>query len=271
MVFFDKVVQYAASAYCFINENKSAGGSKVGCYTGNCPLVEVADTNTTAEFQNTIPYDSTGFVAVDSTNELIVVSFRGSVSIANWIADFTFETVDSDLCDNCTVHKGFWESWTEVSDVVMSAVAAAAAANPSYGIVSVGHSLGAAVAAICAAELRNAGYTVAMYTFGSPRLAPPALSSYISNQPGGNYRVTHYNDPVPRLPTLDMGFVHISPEYYIATPNLVTVTSDAIQVYEGDSELLGNAKWGLDVDIAAHLWYFNNVGACYAFDISLRF
>lgn len=45
---------------------------------------------------------------------------------------------------------------------VLNAVKQAAAANPSYKIVSTGHSLGGAIAAFAAAELRNSGYTVDM-------------------------------------------------------------------------------------------------------------
>ncbi|KAL1630957.1 hypothetical protein SLS56_004631 [Neofusicoccum ribis] len=188
---FNLFEQYAAAAYC--GTNNDSPGTEVSCSSGNCPLVDTASTNTTLEFEDTTVTDTTGFVAVDKTNSLIVVSFRGSRSIQNWIANFDFATT---------------------------------------------------------------------YTFGAPRIGPAAISDYITNQAGGNYRVTHLNDPVPRLPTLNMGYVHISPEYYISSANNVAVTANDITVYTGNSNLSGNAQWGLNVDVNAHLWYFNDISAC---------
>lgn len=100
------------------------------------------------------------------------------------------------------------------------------------------------------------------YTYGSPRVGDASLSTYITNQPGGNFRVTHYNDPVPRLPPQLLGYAHISPEYYIDTPNQVAVTANDIEVYQGITNSSGNARWGLDQDANAHTWYFNNVSSC---------
>lgn len=56
-----------------------------------------------------------------------------------------------------------------------------------------------------------------------------------------------------------MGYVHISPEYYISSANDVEVTADDITTYTGNSNLSGNARWGLVIDINAHQWYFNKV------------
>jgi len=41
--------QYAAAAYCPGNNNSP--NTKVTCSTGNCPLVQAANTNTVSEFQ----------------------------------------------------------------------------------------------------------------------------------------------------------------------------------------------------------------------------
>ncbi|KAL0256228.1 hypothetical protein SLS55_008620 [Diplodia seriata] len=164
---FNLFEQYSAASYCAQNNNST--GTEVSCEAGNCPLVDAATTNTVVEFEDSVVTDTTGFVATDSTNSQIVVSFRGSRSIQNWIANFDF---------------------------------------------------------------------------------------------GNNYRVTHLNDPVPRLPTLNMGYVHISPEYYISSANDAAVTANDINTYVGNSNLSGNAQWGLAVDINAHLWYFGDISAC---------
>lgn len=253
--------QYAAAAYCSINYNGTPN-TKVACSSGNCPMVEADTTDTIIEFENSLITDVTGFVAVDSTNSLIVVSFRGSASIKNWIADLDFATVTTDICSGCTAHQGFWDSWTEARSGVLAAVKSAAASYPNYKIVAVGHSLGGAIADLAAAEMRQSGYTVALYTFGSPRIAGPKLSDFITNQPGGNYRVTHYNDPVPRLPPISFGFVHISPEYYINKPNYQIATASDISVYTGNVNYNGNTAWIL-TDVLAHTWYFNSIAECF--------
>jgi len=229
---------------------------------GNCPEVEAADTVTTSEFENSLETDVTGYVAVDSTNDLVVVAFRGSESVRNYLADADFPVTSTDICEYCTADEGFWNSWLEARDDVLGAVTSAVESYPSYQLVVTGHSLGAAIADLAAAELRNKGYDAALYTFGSPRIANATLSDYITNQAGGNYRVTHYDDPVPRLPPILLDFVHISPEYWITTGNGVAVTADDIEVLDGDINLSGNT--GTDgLDTQAHRWYFRNVTQCY--------
>jgi len=134
--------------------------------------------------------------------------------------------------------------------------------HPTYSVSVTGHSLGGAIAPFAAAQLRNEGLNVALYTFGSPRIGGSAISSYISTQAGGNYRVTHYNDPVPRVPLLTMGYVHTSPEYYISTKNKVDVKASDFQVISGSVNLFkGNAAWLL-TDVEAHRWYFTRMYDC---------
>ena len=75
--------------------------------------------------------------------------------------------------------------------------------------------------------------------------------------------MTHYDDPVPRLPPRALGFVHISPEYYIDTVTGVEVTAANITVLAGAVNMAGNT--GNDrnrTDGAEHGWYFNSVSAC---------
>lgn len=135
-------------------------------------------------------------------------------------------------------------------------------ANSGYKLVATGHSLGGAIASLAAADMRNKGYDVALYTFGAPRIAGSKLSTYITNQAGGNYRVTHWNDPVPRVPPIAMSFVHISPEYYINRGNGQAVGVGDIKIYQGSVNMLvGNGAW-IATDILSHLWYFNGVSNC---------
>lgn len=89
----------------------------------------------------------------------------------------------------------------------------------------------------------------------------PALAQYVSNQPGGNYRVTHYNDPVPHAPLITMGFQHITPEYYISAGNGKTVTASGVVQLSGSANILGNTGQ-IITNLASHLWYFNSICEC---------
>jgi triacylglycerol lipase len=91
---------------------------------------------------------------------LIVVSFRGSRTLDTWIANLDFGKDSIDLCSGCEVHGGFWRSWEVVADDITSGIESALAAYPGYTVVFTGHSFGAAIATLGAAQLRNAGYAI---------------------------------------------------------------------------------------------------------------
>jgi hypothetical protein len=78
-----------------------------------------------------------------------------------------------------------------------------------------------------------------------------------------NFRVTHKADPVPDENPLEYGGVsarHITPSYYISSGNSATPTlaDVAISSRNGTSETLDPPY-----SIAAHLFYFNRISACY--------
>jgi predicted lipase len=113
--------------------------------------------------------DSTqGYVALDNTNKLIVVAFQGTTTSTNFVdalTDVSILQVESNLCGpastaGCKVHDGFYRAMQQSATIVTPVVAAAVAAHPTYRITVTGHSLGAAVAALMATQLRNAGNTV---------------------------------------------------------------------------------------------------------------
>jgi pimeloyl-ACP methyl ester carboxylesterase len=190
-----------------------------------------------------------------------------SYSLDDWTTNLDFNVVNTNICDGCTAHEGFWNSWVKARARVTAAVQKALQSHPGYQIISTGHSLGGALATLAAADLRRNGYTVALYSFGAPRFAGLKLSTYISAQPGGNYRVTHWNDLIPQLFPVWMGFAHISPEYYIKKENNKAVAASDVQVYTGytnwwgNAILVGNGGW-VTPDVGAHMWYFNNIVAC---------
>lgn len=100
-------------------------------------------------------------MAIDDKNKLIVLSFRGSVSLANWVGNLNIELVDF-LCSGCSVHNGFLDSWKASKDQVTQAIRQARTTYPGYALAATGHSLGGAIATLAAADLRQDGINIAL-------------------------------------------------------------------------------------------------------------
>ncbi|KAH6955546.1 hypothetical protein HG530_008693 [Fusarium avenaceum] len=260
-------IQHGAAAYC---NSDTAAGAKITCSNNGCPTIQSNGVTVVASFIGS-KTGIGGYVATDSARKEIVVSFRGSSNIRNWLTNLDFDQDDCSLTSGCGVHSGFQNAWTEISGQATAAVAKALKANPSFKVISTGHSLGGAVATLAAANLRVGGTPVDIYTYGSPRVGNAQLSAFISNQAGGEYRITHAKDPVPRLPPLIFGYRHTSPEFWLSTGSGDTVnyTINDVKVCEGAANLMCNGGT-LGLDIAAHLHYFQATDACNAGGFSWR-
>lgn len=108
------------------------------------------------------PTDATGFVAVDSKNRLIILSFRGSTSLGNWIGNVNIDFATWSQCGGCTVHSGFLQSWTDSKDKVTTALKSAISQNPGFAVIATGHSLGGAISTLAVADLRSQGMSIGL-------------------------------------------------------------------------------------------------------------
>jgi triacylglycerol lipase len=106
----------------------------------------------------------------------LVVAFPGSNNIPSWIADLDIETVNVPGVGD--VHKGFWDAWQAIRVPVL----AASAGQP---VTLVGHSLGAALALMAAADMTASGNPpVAVYGFEPPRVSgDSALAELLKDVP----------------------------------------------------------------------------------------
>ncbi|KAI2463382.1 alpha/beta-hydrolase [Annulohypoxylon bovei var. microspora] len=259
--------QYAGAGYC---NSEAAAGATVTCSDDVCPAVTAAGAKVVASFSGVIT-DIEGFVSSDDTNKLIVASFKGSSSIRNWIADLSFILVSCDLVSGCLMHAGFLTAYSEIATALLAALKKAQAAQPTYKIVFTGHSLGGAVATVAAANAREQGYAADLYTYGSPRVGNKAFVSFVTAQAGAEYRVTHLDDPVPRLPPIVLDYRHTSPEYWLSTgtANTTSYAAADIDVCDGFANTKCNAGTG-GLDIDAHLNYFEPISGCGASGLSWK-
>lgn len=152
-------------------------------------------------------------------NEL-VLAFRGSSTPVDLDYDLDYVLVNPTLsnvaCSGCQVHRGFQEAYLSLSSQVRSAVTAAQSQYPLSSLTITGHSLGAGLAALAAAEFAANGYLLNVYTYGEPRNGNSAWSKYVDSKLPLYNRVTHYNDGVPQIPPVLLGFAHHGTEYWIS-------------------------------------------------------
>ncbi|KAK8139677.1 hypothetical protein PG984_000800 [Apiospora sp. TS-2023a] len=203
--------------------------------------------------------DSCGYVAVDHgahqrssadtgaqyQRGAIIVAFRGTYSITNTVVDLS--TVPQE-CDNCTVHMGFLASWKVARHSVLPALKPLVSRYPDYPIHLVGHSLGGAVAALAALEMKVVlGWdNVIVTTFGEPRVGNAGFVGYMdavfdlknTNTDAEHYkyrRLTHVDDPVPLLPLSEWGFRSHAGEIFISKSDLSPAPED-ISPCVGDAD-----------------------------------
>ncbi|KAI1208906.1 alpha/beta-hydrolase [Annulohypoxylon truncatum] len=201
--------------------------------------------------------NSRGHTMESKSQEAIIVAFRGTYSITNTVIDLStipqeyvpYPSPDQDeseapkepkyTCHNCTVHMGFLTSWKIARTVVLPALEPLRERYPDYPIFLVGHSLGGAVAALAALELKviSGWDKMAVTTFGEPRVGNDGFVEYLNSafELGGvekpieaqTYRrVTHVDDPVPLLPLSEWGYRSHAGEFFISKSGLPPEPSD---------------------------------------------
>ncbi|KAJ1957723.1 hypothetical protein EC988_000686 [Linderina pennispora] len=162
---------------------------------------------------------SFGFVAHKDDTKEIIVSWRGTTILMDWVKDFTYFPVSwpSSIAGS-QVHRGFLQAYSSASAHIEETVAKLVAKYPDYSIVLTGHSLGGAQATIAAVDYatRHPEWLskLKLFTYGQPRVGNPKFAGWLSQQPFPIYRTVYKGDLVPRVPFQFMGFQHISQEVW---------------------------------------------------------
>ena len=207
-----------------------------------------------------------GYVAIDNTNRLIVIAFRGTESVYNWVSNIKVALVKSDFCDKCHIHQGFWENYLAMRDMVRENALSAHEKYPDYRLVAVGHSLGGALATIAAADIRRTSDWMMQHTesyaYAAPMVGNGDMAAFLSTQTGKAFRITSKYDPVVRLPPRGRGYRHMSPEYYIRDHAEDPKTEDFRVCIGYDNEKCARDWSLLKSKWAAHRMYWGKMSAC---------
>ena len=216
-------------------------------------------------------WDLLGYVGWSEEMGATVIAFRGtdSHSYHNWVANMRTWRTDLNLTmhgapANALVHGGFWFSWN-ASSLATSVTAAVRRLQRRHGehpVYVSGHSLGGALATICALELRTMRglRDVHLVTFGSPRVGNAVFAGWFERRIASHWRFTHNRDIVPSVPPPYMGFWHLAREVWVLDNARL---NPLVGVCDGTGEDMqchnSMCHLGLCSSIADHLLYISEM------------
>ncbi len=157
-----------------------------------------------------------GFVA--HTDSAILISFRGTESLNDWIANLDVFSTSKPYGE---VHRGFVEAFEEVRTELVNTLRNL---DPGHKVIHItGHSLGGALATIAACELRSEFSISSIYTFGQPRLGNATTVKFILDKyPGHFSRFVFDDDVVARIPP---GYKHVGRLFHFDSNGFLQTSS----------------------------------------------
>ncbi len=130
-----------------------------------------------------------------ATDDVALLSFRGTSNPGQWIRDFRIAPVDYAWG---RVHAGF-RGGLELAE--RDLIGFQAAAEKAKHVWVTGHSLGGALAVMAASWLKIKGITSSLYTYGQPRVGLGGFAErFEAELPGRLIRFVNQSDIVPRVP-----------------------------------------------------------------------
>jgi len=160
----------------------------------------------------------------DGTN---LISFRGTDDVEDWITNLDIlKVAPYPEYPSAHVHQGFYDAYLKFQDGILGALKESGGSDP---VIVTGHSLGGAMATICAFDLQfyQKKTVKAVWTFGEPRGGDSGFSGVYGNTIATHWRVVHHRDIVPHVPLQAQGFYHVAREVWYSkekyTPGDYTV------------------------------------------------
>ena len=156
--------------------------------------------------------DSASRAIVTVTNDGLIVAIPGTDNVACFLADLDIEL--QTVAGMGQVHRGFYQAYSDISGDLM---------RLSPAVVT-GHSLGASMSLLYAAELCLAGRPPkAVYAFEPPRVSIDSTIGDLLRKHGVALRLTRFGrDIVPCIPRLLHSWQHP------CEPNAIGVASEPI-------------------------------------------
>lgn len=197
-------------------------------------------------------FESYGFIGVNRNQ--IVVTFRGSKTIENWIQNLKFFKISYKSVQNALVHQGFYESFQSIRNDLHLYLKNVTKRFPHVNeIAFTGHSHGAAIATLASLDIVESGlyrssHRIYVTHFGSPRIGNDAFARHYEKLVP-TIRLTHAEDTVPHLPPSFFGYHHPVREIWEKSSRVYQNCSYT----NGEDPTCSNSNMGLNLD--DHLLY----------------
>ena len=159
-------------------------------------------------------------VRVEVYEQITYVIFPGTASIQDWLTDVRIAKSDWFAGRSGRVHAGFKGAYQSVSSDIADAL------HKACNVIIAGHSLGGALATLCAHDLVTSRIVqpAEVYTFGSPRVGNWTFASdYNAKLHDQTFRVVNQRDPVPAVPFVCGTYKHAGTEVYLPDAGGTTI------------------------------------------------
>lgn len=172
----------------------------------------------------------------------LILAFRGTNSVKNFMNDIKFikKAVPYDNPQSkIRVHSGFINAYK--SDKIRGRIIKIVGADPQIKRIRVtGHSLGAALATLCAVDLQynfpDRDYEVIL--FGSPRVGNCAFKKSYDKRIFKTMRIKNRGDIITELPFAFMGYRHVGAQIVLPRRGLMLplISHSAYKYYSNTLE-----------------------------------
>jgi len=176
----------------------------------------------------------------------VLIAIRGTniASGRDWLTDARAGFCRGD--SGQPVHIGFQKTWESFAGDIREYLRGK---NPT-AIHCVGHSLGGALATLCADYcVANRVSLVSLYTLGSPRVGMDGFSNALTAKLGAEniFRISHAADPVPTVPIYPFCHVPYQTRNYVVggTGLIVNPLAHTMTSY---NKAIGQASWSSLLD-----------------------
>ena len=153
-------------------------------------------------------------------HDAVIIAFRGSQQVPDWFTDFDgfqvvypYDNPSSDI----KVHKGFIGAYKSVRETIHEAIKRI---NPKT-IITCGHSLGGALATLCAVDMQYnfSDKVLFCYTSGSPKVGNKSFMESFNKRIPNMVRTYMYRDIVPKCPPSWLEKLSGGKYFHVGTPN----------------------------------------------------
>ncbi|KAJ2756973.1 hypothetical protein GGI19_000423 [Coemansia pectinata] len=170
--------------------------------------------------RNNDTFSSVGFIATNANNKNIIVSFRGTAGLGDWLENYLLDPIDwLENINGFSVVSGFLTGYLVVSVEVVQIVVDLSTKFPDYKIVATGHSLGGSRAALFVADMTtkypNIASQMKLFTYGQAKCGNKVFAKYMDSLGIRIFREVNKGDIVPHLPWDITQYVHFGTEAWV--------------------------------------------------------